>query len=322
MSYAGRCFLPERLMSIGAFGVIERADGVIFMSDANHTLQCSTDDGYTWFTPSGASGIQVRTDSIQLNSLGEILFGSIATFPSIYYATPTSCTVATPSPLPGANTSINRISADIGGVMYAIGDTSASAYKSTDHGHTWTAFSCTFPGGTIGHAYALEVNTYGLWMGGEIGSLNLSTDGGSSWTDWGLSPATRHNNMWVCQQSPYTGSLFVAVGDPIALNTGFIQVHRNADGVGVWNHVSGQAGTFCDHSGFIFQPDGSVISGANYSGHGLVWKSTDDGANWTEISKSKIGVTFAGMTRLSASPSGRLYMSDNIALIRKHYGSY
>ncbi len=240
----------------------------------------------------------------------------------VYYCSPTGCTAA--SSIPGASTAMTGFTKDSGGSIYAINDNSAVLHHSTDHGHTWTAINATLPA-TLGQAYAIEANAYGLLMGGEIGSLVRSTDGGANWTDFGLIrhsmrlPTDYHGNLWAISTDPATGNVLAAVGDPDAIGTGSIQLHRPTDASGVWRPTKGTS--YEEISGWVFQKDGSILAGAILAtvGLGRVFKSTDGGASWVEIS-SKIGVVFGGLPRLHIGPSGCLYISHKSGLLRKCSG--
>lgn len=310
--------------------VVELASGAIFCFDTNKAILVSTDDGATFNAVPGSTGITCRTDSLVTNSLGEVVFGSISTPPKIYYSTTTSTTQATGT-LTNAATSINRISADVAGSMWAVSDFDGNIYHSTDHGHSWTSKAVSYPGGSIGHVYAICETTYGLAVAGEIGDANISSDGGTTFVSWGLTHPTvaqasdYHGNLWNIQQSPVSGSLFATIGDPFPPNpsAGTCQVHRNADGVGVWHHVNGMDNAGSNNvSGFVFKGDGTILMSSIYSvgPTGKVYQSTDDGANWTEISAT-LGKTFAGTARIHIGPSGRLYVSDHNGLYRQNAAS-
>jgi hypothetical protein len=286
-------------------------------------MQVSTDKGATWKPIPGAT-FQVRPDSPNLNALGEILVGTIASAPSVYYCTATGCTAATPSPLPGAQAAVTHFARGQGGVIFAINDASTVMHKSTDHGHTFTQVK----GIDVGQAYACEFNQYGMMMGGEIGKLWATNNDGQSWTDWGLShPSQRtstdyNGNLWAVQTNPYTGTLMAAIGDPDVPGRGRMQRHLTSDGVGVWHGVTGMMGSAGEEvSNWVFYPNGSILAGVvvRSSGVGELYKSTDDGASWTEIS-AKIGVALTGSVRLHLGPSGCLYMTHVYGLLRNCSG--
>lgn len=314
------------LAATRVFRAVELANGHIFTCDVNKALMVSTDDGANFSAVPGTSGITVSFDSMMAGASGELVFGSLATPPKIYYATATGVTQATGT-LTNAATGINRISADVAGSMWACTDFDGNIYHSTDHGHSWTSKAVSYPGGSIGHVYALCETTYGLAIAGEIGSANISTDGGTTWTDWGLvhpSPSGNsdyHGNLWNIQQHPTTGSLYATIGDPFPPNpsAGTCQVHRNADATGVWHGVTGMSNAGSNNiSSFVFQADGSVLMASIYSvgPTGQVYKTTNDGASWTEVSTSMFGHTFVGTPRLTLGPSGRIYIGDNAGLYR------
>jgi len=75
-------------------------------------------------------------------------------------------------------------------------------------------------------------------------------------------------------------------------------------------------------SGFAFKGDGTIYMSSIYSvgPTGKVYQSTDDGANWTEISAT-LGRSFVGTARIHLAPSGRLYISDHVGLYRYTFGA-
>jgi photosystem II stability/assembly factor-like uncharacterized protein len=315
----------EMLTTFRMFDVVETAAGPIFGSDGSRILQVSTDNGATWKPVPGASSFATHPSALVENALGEVLAGTIAALPAVYYCTPTGCKAA--SGVTGAAGAMTKFTRDSGGSVYAINDNSAVLHHSTDHGHTWTAINASLPA-TIGQAYAVEANAYGLMMGGEIGSLLRSTDGGMNWTDFGLLrhsqrlPTDYHGNLWAIATDPVTKTVLATVGDPDIPGAGAIQRHLPTDAAAVWHGANGLKGSGGeDFSGFVFQKDGSILAGAilQTPDTGEVYKSTDGGASWVDIS-SKIGVPLSGLTRLHLGPSGCLYISHRNGLIRNCAG--
>ncbi len=315
------------IRSAGAYSMIETPAGPIFAvarAPVDHSLIVSTNDGATWSTVPGMTGISIHPQAITLNGLGEILAGSLAASPHVYYCTSSGSTDT--GALANASTGCTRFTDDVSGVVYAANDDGSWIHKSTDHGHTWSAIAVTFPGGAIGQMYAIEQNaTLGLMTGGEIGSANVSTNSGSTWTGWGLThpssraPTDYHGNLWNIKTSPISGTVFATIGDPDVPGLGTIQRHLTTDLAGIWHGVTGMRGSGGeDVSTFIFWPNGTIWAGCIYQTPvlGEVYESTNDGASWTEIS-STLGVTFSKQCNVHLGPSGRAYVSDNNGIYRQ-----
>ena len=324
---AATTLVPTRV-----FDAVETRAGTIFIADQNKALRVSTDNGATFNLVPGFVG-QARSGALVENELGELLVGTsvaLGAQPSIYVCTPTACKFA--GNPPEARDAVTGFVRQPGGVVLAINGHSQVMHRSTDQGHSWAVYTPKLPA-PMGQAYTIEQDpVLGLLIGGEIGAVGRSVDGGKTWTNFGLMrhspgvPGEARGNLWALTTDPVTGVVLAAINDDITPGNpgaaGSIQRHLPTDPDGVWHLTTG---TYYDQiATFAVQPDGSLIASGIYpspNSTGHVYKSNDAGGTWTEIS-STIGIAFRGSVRTFAGPSGRLYFSYGLALARSPVGGY
>lgn len=131
-------------------------------------------------------------------------------------------------------------------------------------------------------------------VGTESGGIFRSSDGGESWTPWGVgigSPAGSSpiNALWFCPDRQHVGICLAATADGI--------IFRSKDGGAIWSEVA-RVGTpvLC-----LFEAHGTVYAGLNKDGFVV---STDLGKTW------KWGrVAARGFTRFAAGRDATHYAS-------------
>lgn len=160
-------------------------------------------------------------------------------------------------------------------VMYCVASAASYPYKSTDTGATWTQLST--PNNTLAWT-SIKCNYTGtiVFASQANGSLYLSSDGGTSWTQ--QSGAGVRN--WTAVYLSDNGQVLVAL-----VNSGNIWVSVNGGGIWTpratsrsWAHIAGSS-------------DGGVLlAGANSPGSGQanLYRSTDYGTTWTATAASQI----------------------------------
>ena len=191
--------------------------------------------------------------------------------------------------------------------IYYMGTTGGGIWKSIDGGQSWKNISDGFFGGSIGAVATGNKNKNILYVGtGEntlrgnvspgYGGLFKSYDGGKTWESIGL-----ENSMQVGRIRVHPDNddiVFVSVIGNIFKNTPDRGVYKTTDGGKTWRkvlYVSDKAGAM----DITFEPGNSRVlyastwnvnrtpygfsSGGEGSG---LYKSTDGGENWTNISAS------------------------------------
>lgn len=191
---------------------------------------------------------------------------------------------------------------------FYFGATGGGVWKSTDAGASWKNISDKYFGGTIGAVEVAPSNENILYVGeGEntmrgnvsegLGGLWKSTDGGKSWKNIGLTDARHITNIIIHPTDPQT--VWVGVmGHLFGPNTER-GVYKTTDGGQTWKRtLYANEQTGC--SDLVMEPGNpsvlyagtwrvirtphSLESGGEGSG---LWKSTDGGDNWINITTSK-----------------------------------
>jgi hypothetical protein len=180
-------------------------------------------------------------------------------------------------------------------IMYAV--TSRTFFKSTDGGDTWrqissTGFSANAGRTTIAVTNANQNYVYALTtVGNAFGSVHLSTDAGETWQIRSSSPNILGYNVTGNDnggQGNYDLALAISPTNPNLVFVGGINIWRSTDGGRTWKisaHWYGDNGTpyvHADIHDLDFDPaNGNVVYAATDGG---IFKSTDQGTGWTDIS--------------------------------------
>ncbi len=208
--------------------------------------------------------------------------------------------------------------------LYYMGTTGGGVWKTEDGGQHWNNISDGYFGGSIGAVAVSEEDPNVIYVGGgEVtvrGNMSYgygmwkSVDAGKTWTDIGLKKSRHIPRIRI---HPKNSDIVyaAALGNVFAPNNER-GVYRSKDGGTTWKrvlHVSDEAGA-CD---LLLDPNNprvvyattwkikrtpySLESGGEGSG---IWKSTDGGDNWTEISRNKgLPKGVLGISGIAVSPA-------------------
>lgn len=230
--------------------------------------------------------------------------------------------------------------------LYYMGATGGGVWKTVDGGQTWKNISDGFFGGSIGVVAVSESDHNIIYVGtGEktvrgnvspgYGGVFKSYDGGKTWENIGLKNGGQIGQIRIHPQNP--DIVFAAVMGNLFADSKDRGVYKSIDGGKNWSKVlyaNEQAGAF----DLTFEPGNprvlyastwnirrtpySLSSGGEGSG---LWKSTDMGATWKNISSNKgfpkgtlgiIGVSVSPVNpervyALIEAEKGGLFRSDN-----------
>jgi len=191
--------------------------------------------------------------------------------------------------------------------LYYMGATGGGVWKTEDGGSTWKNISDGFFGGSIG---AIAVSTYDpnvIYVGGgevtvrgNVSSgygMYKSVDAGKTWEEIGLKNSRHIPRIRIDPKNP--DIVYVAVLGDLYKSSNERGVYKSTNGGKTWNNIlfaNKDAGAV----DLIIDPNNSRVLYAStwnvrrtpYSlssgGAGSsLWKSTDAGANWKEISSNK-----------------------------------
>lgn len=229
---------------------------------------------------------------------------------------------------------------------YYFGGTGGGVWKSDDAGNTWKNISDGYFGGSIGAVEVAQSDPNVIYVGGgEVtvrGNVSSgygvwkSVDGGKTWEDKGLSAGRHIPRMRIHPTNPDV--VYAAVLGDIYKPTTERGVYKSTDGGNNWRkvlYVNDMAGAV----DLIIDPTNSRVLYAStwrvqrtphsLSSGGLgssLWKSTDSGETWTEISSNKgfpegtlgiIGVTVSPVQKdrvwaiIEHKEKGGLYRSED-----------
>ncbi len=173
-------------------------------------------------------------------------------------------------------------------------------WRSTDNGATWTQMNASAKwSARSGHSSIAMPDGSIILMGGYEGGVNYkndvwrSTDNGGNWTQIpvsGLSWLARASHTSVVMPD---NSIILMGGENN--NAGFMNdVWRSTDNGATWTEMSAGAGWTARASLSSVMmpgsPDGIILMGGENSGIHMndVWRSTDNGATWTEMKPKDI----------------------------------
>lgn len=192
-------------------------------------------------------------------------------------------------------------------MLYYMGATGGGVWRTTDGGGTWANISDGYFGGSVGSVAVSEYDPNVIYVGGgEVtvrGNVSSgygmwkSVDAGKTWKHIGLEKSYHIPRVRIHPKNPDV--VYAAVMGNLYKDNEERGVYRSMDGGETWEkvlYVSPAAGA-CD---LILDPNNprviyastwkirrtpySLSSGGEGSG---LWKSTDGGDNWVEISRNK-----------------------------------
>ncbi|MGB3801248.1 MAG: glycosyl hydrolase, partial [Lewinella sp.] len=216
-------------------------------------------------------------------------------------------------------------------MLYYFGATGGGVWQTKDGGQTWTNISDGYFGGSIGAVTVAESNTNILYVGGgeqtvrgnvSYGSgMWKSIDAGKSWEQIGLENSRHISRVRVHPRDP--DLVYAAVMGDLYKDTEERGVYRSKDGGESWERIlfanagTGAVDLSMDPSNprvmyastwTIRRTPYSLESGGEGSG---LWKTTDGGDNWTEITgKPGLPKGTWGINAVSVSPvdANRVYV--------------
>jgi photosystem II stability/assembly factor-like uncharacterized protein len=219
--------------------------------------------------------------------------------------------------------------------LFYFGATGGGVWKTTDGGRTWGNISDGYFGGSIGAVEVAKSDPNVIYVGGGEKTLrgNVSSgygiwkteDAGKTWTSSGLKNS-RHVPRIRIHPTDYN-TIYAAVLGNIYKPTQDRGIYKSTDGGKTWQKklfVNNQAGAV----DLTFDPNNSRILYAStwrakrtpYSlssgGEGsALWKSTDSGETWNEISKNEgFPKDTLGIIGVTVSPKN----SDRVWAIVEH----
>ena len=301
------------------------SSGVIVIGTDSSGLFRSTDHGLTW-SPTIAGITDRWTNAVVSTSSGTLF---VATQGGVYRSTDDGISWVQPnSGLIGTW----GLQAYPGGQIFA-GTLGAGAFRSTDNGNSWSRIINI----GLGRAFAVTAPNHILY-GTDTHGLFASTDDGTTWTlvglprarvnamlahqsGWlfandayqsnGLSRSSNSGDSWTkylnsevsCFATNPAGQIYAGTGQGILSST------DNGD---TWTILSNQieggvASLLVDSGDVMYGGSNSVIP----SNAGGLYRSTDQGLNWTRIASP--GPTIAPLAML---PNGYIYAGAGFGLYR------
>lgn len=191
--------------------------------------------------------------------------------------------------------------------LYYFGAAGGGVWRTKDGGQTWTNISDGHFGGSIGAVAVAESNPNVIYVGGGEKTVrgNVSygygmwktIDGGKSWESIGLENSRHISRVRIHPKNP--NLVYAAVMGDLFKDTEERGVYRSKDGGQSWERIlfanagagavdlsmdPGNPRVLFASTWKIRRTPYSLESGGEGSG---LWKSTDGGDNWTEITGNK-----------------------------------
>lgn len=224
----------------------------------------------------------------------------------------------------GRSAAVTGVSGQPG--LYYFGSTGGGVWKTEDGGRNWGNISDGYFGGSIGAVAVSNSDPNILYVGegektvrGNVSSgqgMWKSTDGGKTWIKCGLEASRHIPRIRIHPQNP--NLVYAAVLGDLYRPTAERGVYRSTDGGQKWElvlFVNDNAGavdlimdpfnpsTLYASTWNVRRTPYSFSSGGEGSG---LWKSTDGGNNWTELSRNKgLPSGILGIIGIAASPVQR-----------------
>ena len=148
-------------------------------------------------------------------------------------------------------------------------------YYSTDHGSSWNTYS-NGPDTTV-----TAIGKYGnmLLAGTATNKVFITTDNGINWASSSITPYQLADIRDFAKQ-----------GTNIFLTTGGYGVYRSIDGLN-WESKSSGLPSPNIWTLSITATDSALFTGFDYGSNGGIWKSTDTGESWNNISGSRLTIS-------------------------------
>ena len=191
--------------------------------------------------------------------------------------------------------------------LYYFGAAGGGVWKTKDGGQTWTNISDGYFGGSIGAVAVAEANPNIIYVGGGEKTVRgnvsygygmwKSIDGGKSWTQIGLKNSRHISRIRIDKQDP--NLVYAAVMGDLFKDSEERGVYRSTDGGKNWERIlfanagagavdlsidPGNPRVMFASTWKIRRTPYSLESGGEGSG---LWKSTDGGDTWKNISDNK-----------------------------------
>jgi hypothetical protein len=191
--------------------------------------------------------------------------------------------------------------------LFYFGSTGGGVWKTEDGGSTWTNISDGYFGGSVGSVAVSETDNNVIYVGGGEKTVRgnvsygygiwKSIDAGKSWEYKGL-PGSRHiPRIRIHPKNPDV--VFAAVLGDLYKSSDERGIYKSIDGGNTWKKVlyananAGAVDLVIDPNNYrvlyastwrVRRTPYSLASGGEGSG---LWKSTDEGTTWKEITSNK-----------------------------------
>jgi len=226
----------------------------------------TTNGGATW-TAQGSGTTETLQDVFAWDSQKAWAVGTNATI----LRTTDGGSTWTPAASAGTAANLNAVAFGSASKGWAVGD-GATIIWTNDGGKNWTAQASGF----VPYGYALygvvARSTSDLVVVGDHGALLRTTDGGITWTSWGPIATLRNVDF------PAAGTGWIVGWDETIAHT--------ADGALTWTaQDSGLNMADLEGVSFVDTNTGYAV-GDDASGNGVILRTTDGGANWSQAASS------------------------------------